>query len=181
MAVPTRFAMLRSIPPTLLFVTFAVITARFSIPRLPYLDIDRIYCAADSPSVPGECYWFAPSGIYRWALQLHLGSILPAALLACVQFLPSSLRPSVGYDKLHRANGYLIIFLALIASASAFVLTHIALGATFHTRFGISLINFMFLLGLYRAYAAVRNSRLDLHRAWMLRACSWVSRFYFRS
>lgn len=167
--------MLRTLPATLLFVTFAVITARFSIPRLPYLDIDRIYCAADSPSVPGECYWFAPKGIYRWALQLHLGSILPAALLACVQFLPTSLRPSVGYDKLHRANGYLVIFLGLIASGSAFIMTHIALGATFHTQFGISLINVMFLLGLYRAYAAVRNSRLDLHRAWMLRACSWVS------
>lgn len=109
----------------------------------------------------------------RLALLIHIlgGSI---ALLTGPFQLWSGFRRRC--PRLHRSTGYAYIAgVALGASAS--------FGLTFHTRpdFGLSLfvLAVMWWISVGMAFVAVRNSRFDAHREWMIR--SYIITFAFVS
>lgn len=53
----------------------------FTLARLQYLAVDTVFAKS---AAPGEWYWMR-QGRYKIGIALHLGTILPAALLALIQ------------------------------------------------------------------------------------------------
>lgn len=159
-------------PLSILGIVAAGFTIAFSIQRLQFLDIENGFCPT---AVPSECFWFArPGSLDKIAFQLHLATILPATILACIQFLSTG-NWTKSYTKFHRASGYISIFLSLAGMATAGVVARKALGGAWQNQFGMGVLGVAFVFALQRAYVTIKDGRVELHRAWMLRAWIWVS------
>lgn len=154
----------------------------FSLSRLMYLDINRVFCKAGSTkgAAPGECYYYSGKGgsRYRVGIILHLAAILPAGLLVGFQFVPAIRHKAL---LLHRASGYLIIMLSLTSMAGAFMITDKAFGGELLTQTITGLAAVMFLASLLLAYINIKRLQIEQHRAWMLRAWSYVWASHFSS
>lgn len=168
---PRRTLGFSSIRRLALFIAFTTAVAVFCIPRLRYLDIDNFYCACPGRAVPGECYLYGRPGMDRLGLVLHLAGIMPATVLSCLQLIPVTRRNK--YLALHRVNGYMIVVLAVISTTGATMLISRALGGGATIQAGLSVVSVMFVVSMFKALLAIRNGRVDEHRAWMLRA--WLN------
>ncbi|KAL8339420.1 hypothetical protein RB601_005810 [Gaeumannomyces tritici] len=160
-----------------LFVVFAGALMGFTLARLPFLDIDGVFCsnsAGSSPAssatrhaAPGECFYYSAAGsLERIGIIIHLATVLPAAFLACFQFVPAIRRRTAA----HRANGYVVLLLSTVGAASAFPVARRAFGGTLATQTGVGFLGIAFLASLALAYANIRRRQIEQHRAWMLRA-----------
>ncbi|EER44302.1 conserved hypothetical protein [Histoplasma capsulatum H143] len=99
----------------ILFFIFAGGLFGFTLSRLQYLDITGRYA---SGTAPGE--WFHQhTGFRKVGITLHLGTILPCAILLIFQFIPSIRHRAILF---HRINGYIIITLFLISNAGALMI-----------------------------------------------------------
>jgi uncharacterized membrane protein len=103
---------------------------------------------------------------------MHLACILPAALLACLQFVPVIRRTFVLF---HRINGYLIITLSLVATAGALMLGRHSAGGGLDTQTAVGTVSLAFVASLALALYNVKRLQIEQHRAWMLRAWFYVS------
>ena len=139
----------------------------FILARLQYLDIDGVFCKFQSAdgAAPGECYWYAMS-LYGVGIRLHLGCILPAALLAIFQFTPVIRHKVILY---HRMAGYVIITLVLCSNAGALIIAPHAFGGSLATQAGIGLLAILSTVGIAMAVYNIRRMQIDQHRKWMLR------------
>ena len=106
------------------------------------------------------------SGFRRAGIAIHLGCILPASLLAILQFTP---RIRHKFILFHRMNGYVIVFLALVANTGALMITRHAFGGDLSTQTASGTLVIFTTLGLGMAWWNIKRLRIDLHRAWMLR------------
>ena len=159
-------------PRFLLFALSATATLVFSIARLPYIDIDNVFCGTLNRAAPGECYLFR-SGTPRAAMFLHLAAIIPAAMLACLQFVPAIRRKWILF---HRLNGYVVFALSLPGAIGAMMIGRYSMGGSPNVQLAAYLISVMFIVSVAKAQIGIKSGRIDQHRAWMLRA--W---FYVRS
>ncbi|CAF3522936.1 unnamed protein product [Fusarium graminearum] len=139
----------------------------FSTLQLPYIDIDRVFCAEIPWAVPGECYWFKRPGLMRNGLFLHLVTFLPAGALVCFQFIPVLQRPK--YTAFHRANGYIVLSLSGIGIITALIISKEAMGGPITNRIGTLILATTISTSLLKAIIAIRHRKIQEHRAWMLR------------
>ncbi|KAF4952238.1 hypothetical protein FSARC_12703 [Fusarium sarcochroum] len=145
----------------------------FSVLQLPYIDIDRFFCAADPWSIPGECYWFGKPGLMRNGMLLHLATILPAGALVCFQFVPVLRRPQ--YRRFHRINGYTVLALSALGTIGALIIEKRAMGGITSNRIGTWIIAVGFAVTMTMAMISIKKGRVDQHRAWMLRGWFWAT------
>jgi len=152
---------------TALFLVLGGLTALFSATRLPSISLNS-FCKPGN-SIPGECFHYEVPGRHQTGLWLHLSSILPASLLALVQFVPAVRRRALN---VHRYAGYVVWVLSVSGTVGMFMLIDKAAGGFFETWAVAVVLSVMFLGATFRAYQTIRALRIDQHRAWMLRA--WV-------
>lgn len=153
----------------------------FTLFRLPYLDFHGVFCGS-SPSrggsstdaaSPGECWvYLQPGTRYQWGIIVHLATILPAALLACVQFVPLARRRALAF---HRASGWVVVVLSVCGAVSSVVIAPRAMnGGVATVSVGVALST-AFLWALARGCVCARRRQIQRHRDWMLRAWAYVS------
>lgn len=123
-----------------------------------------------SQTAPGEMYWFQ-SGHRRLGLQIHLAAILPCALLAVLQFIPSIRQKTPTF---HRINGHIVLVLLLIAHAGALMIGRHAFGGSVDVLINLAIIVAMTTIGGALAYYNIRRLQIDQHRAWMLRTMFYL-------
>ncbi|ATY62563.1 hypothetical protein A9K55_006957 [Cordyceps militaris] len=130
----------------------------FTLARLAFLDVAGTFCAPLDKITPllstvlGECYHYQRGRPGFMGIRLHLFCVLPAALLVCFQFVPV-IRHCVILA--YRLNGYAILLLQ---------------GGEPETHAYVCLPGIMFLFALAMAVTRIRQKRVMLHLAWMLRA-----------
>ena len=146
-----------------LFFIFAGALMGFTLSRFPYLNFYRVYCANDSL---GECYYD------QLGLILHLAGILPAAFLACFQFIPVIRHKLL---ILHRINGYVILLLSIAGTAGGIMAAKHAFGGELSTRLISGVLAIMFVVSMILAYINIKRLQIEQHRAWMLRGWFYVS------
>ncbi|KAK6214455.1 hypothetical protein LQW54_004362 [Pestalotiopsis sp. IQ-011] len=141
----------------------------FTLARLQYLDIWGVFCGDKGPSsaLPGECFYYTRPGPDRIGIILHLGCILPASLLACLQFVPAVRHRAI---MIHRVNGWLVVLLSVVATVGAFLIARNTVGGGLDVQMGIGAIGIMFVASLFLAVVNVKRLQIEQHRAWMLRA-----------
>ncbi|KAK6080983.1 hypothetical protein SCUP515_03125 [Seiridium cupressi] len=145
----------------------------FTLARLEYLNIWGVFCGNGSGgALPGECFYYTKPGRYQIGIILHLGCILPAALLACLQFIPVVRHKAT---IVHRVNGWLVVLLSLIGTSGAFMIVRRSFGGGLDIQTGIGLIGVMFVVSLVLAVVNIKRLQIEQHRAWMLRAWFYVS------
>ena len=64
--------------------------------------------------------------------------------------------------------------LGLTAGFSSFLIFDQAFGGTTSTAVGSVTIAILSITGHYKAWMSIRNHRIDIHRAWMLRTWAWM-------
>ncbi|KAI1377991.1 hypothetical protein F4677DRAFT_32152 [Hypoxylon crocopeplum] len=146
----------------------------FTIRTLPYLDFHGVFCGestgGEDAALPGECFYYLQPGRYQIGIILHLACILPAGLLACVQFIPIARRKAMW---LHRISGWVSVVLAGPGTVGTLMIVRRAMGGGIDTQSMVGLLAIMFTVSLTLGVINARNHRIEQHRAWMLRA--WVN------
>ena len=98
--------------------------------------------------------------------------MLPAALLAVLQFVPAIRQRA---PAVHRTLGYASLALCVPGIASTLALLVRSQGGGLSVRTGIAALGTASVYALSRAWHAIaRKGRVDEHRAWMLRAWSYL-------
>ncbi|KAI0475323.1 hypothetical protein GGR56DRAFT_694969 [Xylariaceae sp. FL0804] len=148
----------------------------FLLARLEYLNFFGVFCGGgsggsgggDTGALPGECfYYLRPRSRYQVGIILHLACILPAGLLACLQFVPVVRRR---FALLHRVNGYAVLLLSLLGTAGALMIADRAFGGSLETRAFVGVLAVAFLGSLAMAVVNIKRLQIEQHRIWMLRA-----------
>jgi len=147
-----------------LFFIFGGALMGFTLSQLPKLNFAGRCASLD-------CIYYTPGSVDKIGIQLHLASILPAAFLACFQFVPVIRHKVI---LLHRLNGYIILLLSLLSTTGALMLARNALGGQVEMHLLIVLISTAFVVSLAIAYYNVKRLQIEQHRAWMLRAWFYV-------
>ncbi|KAK6211455.1 hypothetical protein QIS74_10719 [Colletotrichum tabaci] len=145
----------------LFFIFFGALMG-FTLARLQYLSFDT-FC---NGAAPGECFSYR-KGYKKAGIIIHLSGILPAGFLACFQFVPVIRHKALLF---HRINGYVIILLAIVSTAGAFMIARNAFGGGLDVQAGVGLLGIMFVGSLTLAYVNIKRLQIEQHRAWMLRA-----------
>ncbi|KAH9908417.1 hypothetical protein F4778DRAFT_717155 [Xylariomycetidae sp. FL2044] len=142
----------------------------FTLARLEYLNFYGRFCGPEASVAPGECfYWLQPP--YTVGILLHLCGILPAALLACVQFVPVVRHKAI---LVHRINGHVVIALALVGTAGVFIIAPRSFGGGLDVQTVTGALGIAFIWALAMAYVNIKRLQIEQHRAWMLRAWFWA-------
>ena len=102
----------------------------------------------------------------------HLGTILPAGLLAVLQFTPVIRHKAILY---HRIAGYVAILLVIISIFGAFIIADTSFGGDMTIRTFVGFLGVISLLGLGMAVYNIKRKQVDQHRAWMLRTWFWMA------
>ncbi|KAJ1328237.1 DUF2306 domain-containing protein [Microdochium nivale] len=150
-----------------IWLVFGSLTALFSMYRMPSISINH-FCVPGN-SIPGDCVNYDLPSRHRTGIWLHLASVLPASLLALTQFVPAIRRRALN---VHRYVGYTVWTLSITGSVGMFMLLDEAAGGHVETQAIGAVLTFLFLASTLRAVVAIKQLRIDQHRAWMLR--SWI-------
>ncbi|KAI5922503.1 hypothetical protein F4810DRAFT_254164 [Camillea tinctor] len=147
----------------------------FTLSRFQSLDLYGTFCSQsdrgpNNKAAPGECFYLLQPP-YSVGIILHLAGILPASLLACVQFIPI-----VRYKAIivHRVNGYVVIALSLAGTAGAFIIGRHSFGGGLDIQTGVGALGIAFIGALVMSYINIKRLQIEQHRAWMLRAWVWA-------
>ncbi|KAK8000236.1 hypothetical protein PG990_012836 [Apiospora arundinis] len=154
-----------------LWFIFAGAMFGFILARLPYLNFYGIYCNTKGSgglgALPGECYYYLNFDRYKVGITLHLACILPAALLAILQFTPYIRYKAI---ILHRVCGWLAILLSVIGIAGALMIAREAFGGGIEAQAITGVLAIVFLGSLLLAVINIKKLQIEEHRKWMLRA-----------
>jgi uncharacterized membrane protein len=123
-------------------------------------------------TLPGECFWYKRSLLSEVGIRLHLLGVLPAGILACLQFVPIVRRKWILF---HRVNGYVILLLILAGTVGALMIARHAVGGGLDVQSGTGFLALIVVVELGLAWWNIRKLQIDQHRAWMIRAWSVVS------
>lgn len=160
----------------ILWFIFAGAFLGFILARFQYLNFKGIYCnssaAAGQGALPGECWYYLRVPLYKIGIILHLAAILPAGLLACVQFTPFIRHKAM---LLHRINGWVVVLLSFVGTVAAMLIARVAFGGGVEAQTVSGVLAIMFLGSLVLAVVNIKLLQIDQHRAWMLRAWVYVS------
>lgn len=149
----------------------------FTLARLSYLDFYGVFCKPNAEAndtgkaLPGECFYLLQKP-YNIGMILHLSSILPAAFLACFQFIPK-IRHKVLF--IHRINGYIILLLVIPSVVGALLIARHTFGGGLDVQSSVGFLAILFLGSSTMAYINIKRLQIEQHRAWMIRAWVYVS------
>ena len=146
----------------LLFFIFGGALVAFCLARLQYLSIDGIL---PTHIAPGEFYYYHRT-FYKVGIALHLACILPAGILAVIQFVPVIRHKALIF---HRINGYTAIILLVGGNIGALMIARHSFGGTMATQGLVGVLAISTLGSAFLAYYNVKRLQIDQHRAWMLR------------
>ncbi|KAI1413350.1 hypothetical protein F5Y13DRAFT_29082 [Hypoxylon sp. FL1857] len=147
----------------------------FTVARLNYIDFYGTFCGASSGhgdrdlASPGECFYHLDGGWYQFWIIAHLACILPASILACVQFIPIARRKAMW---LHRISGWISTVLGIIGAIAAVMLSPHSMGGGVDTISMVGAQGIFFTGSLIMGIINAKRHNVAKHRAWMLR--SWV-------
>lgn len=156
------------------FVVFGGLLFLFCLLHLEYLDFYGTFCGSrhePGRAFPGECFYFLAWKPAEIGMLLHLWCIMPAGLLACVQFVPVVRRKA---PWVHRVNGYVSMILSLVGALAAVPTIPHVFGGGRLTESSMWILACMPIVAQVKAYIDIKNHRIAQHRAWMLRAWSYV-------
>jgi hypothetical protein len=133
----------------------------FVLARFMYLHVPTLL----NNIAPGEGYYMS-TNLYKPALLIHIGTVLPAGIFAIFQFIPQ-----IRYKALivHRIMGYISLFLLTVAVATAFVLGRRSFGGDLSTQTGVVFLGVATLVSAALAYYNIKRLQINQHRKWMLR------------
>lgn len=148
----------------------------FSLSRLEYLDFWGVFCNPNNKggngALPGECFYYTKPGRYQIGIILHLATVVPGSLLACLQFVPVIRHKVIIF---HRINGYIVVLLAIIGTAAALLIARHSAGGGIDVQVVVGLLAILFVVSLVIAIINIKRLQIEQHRAWMIRAWSCVS------
>lgn len=157
-----------------LWFIFAGALFGFILARLQYLNFYGVYCNPNSRdgALPGECYYYTKFDRYKVGIILHLACILPAGLLAILQFTPY-----IRYKAImaHRVGGWLAILLSVTGIAGALMIARRSFGGGIEAQTVTGVLAIVFLGSLLLAVINIKKLQIEEHRKWMLRAWFYVS------
>jgi NADH:ubiquinone oxidoreductase subunit 6 (subunit J) len=145
----------------------------FVLARLSYLNFSQNMCPSSGPSssgnsaAPGECYYYLTFTRYKIGILLHLAGVLPASLLAVLQFTPFIRRRWI---MLHRIGGYAALLLYVVGLIGALMITRHSFGGGLDVQVSVGLLGIGVLGCFIVSYINVKRLQIEQHRAWMLRA-----------
>lgn len=154
-----------------LFFIFAGALVGFTLARFQFLALDST-CTSQGSDKPLDCFYYSKGSPERVGIYLHLGTILPAAMLVCLQFVPVIRHRFILF---HRLNGYVILVLSLVSTAGVFMLARRAVGGWMDVQMAVGALSISFVVALALAVYNVKRLQIEQHRAWMLRAWFYVS------
>jgi hypothetical protein len=140
--------------------------------RLQYLDFSGKFCPAAGPSsggnsaAPGECYYYLKYTQYKIGILLHLAGVLPAGLIAVVQFTPFVRHRWI---LVHRIGGYASLLLYMVGFVGALMVTRHAFGGGLDTQSALGVIGFGSVICFIISFINIKRLQIEQHRAWMLR------------
>lgn len=137
----------------------------FCLARLPYLAVGSYF---RQNAAPGEWFYFHQP-FYRTGITLHLAVVIPAGLLAAVQFTPAVRHKALLF---HRIIGYAIILLVTLANISGLMIARRSFGGTVETQVFVGLLAIATSVSMVLAYVNIKRLQIAQHRAWMLRCVS---------
>ncbi|QRW09748.1 hypothetical protein RhiLY_08747 [Ceratobasidium sp. AG-Ba] len=139
----------------------------FALARFMYLHVPTL----TKNLAPGEGYYMLTS-FYKPAMLIHIATVLPAGILATLQFVPQ-----IRYKALivHRIIGYISLFLLVIGTASGFVMGRRSFGGDITIQTGVVLLGAVTLVAAAIAYYNIKRLQIDQHRKWMLRTWFYAS------
>lgn len=136
--------------------------------RLKFIDFHGTMCGEGvGKTLPGECYWYKKSLFAELGIRIHLMGVLPAGILAVLQFIPALRRKSMTF---HRVNGYISTVLVTIGTIGGFMIARDAVGGGMDTQVGVWVLGIVTTIELGIAMWNIKKLQIDQHRAWMLRA-----------
>jgi hypothetical protein len=151
--------------------------AIFTLSNLRFIDFHGTFCREGGRvpghgALPGECFYFLQSTSSQISIRSHLVLILPATLLACMQFLPLIRHKAM---LLHRCSGYITLFLGLFGAIGVVPSIRHAFGGDIAAQAAAGTMTALFVGALLKAYVSIRRRQVDQHEAWMIRAWVYVS------
>jgi NADH:ubiquinone oxidoreductase subunit 6 (subunit J) len=155
-----------------LWVIFGGAMTGFVLARFSYLNFTQNFCPSHGPSpsgnsaAPGECYYYLTLTRYKIGILLHLAGVLPASLLAVLQFTPFIRRR---WMILHRLGGYAALLLYMVGLIGALMITRHAFGGGLDVQVSVGLLGIGVLGCFIVSYINIKRLQIEQHRAWMLR------------
>ncbi|KAH8728246.1 hypothetical protein GQ44DRAFT_824540 [Phaeosphaeriaceae sp. PMI808] len=154
-----------------LYFIFAGALFGFSLSRFTYLNFSKNFCPTGGSSgsngaAPGECYYYLNFDRYKIGILLHLGCVLPAALLAVFQFTPFIRHRWI---IVHRITGYIALLLYTVSIVGALMIARQAFGGGLDIQAWIGLFGIGTMLCFVISYINIKKLQIEQHRAWMLR------------
>ncbi|KAI0403222.1 hypothetical protein F4802DRAFT_599363 [Xylaria palmicola] len=147
----------------------------FAVIRLQYLNFSGVFCNPNlrgpMTAMPGECFYYTTSARDHVGIILHLATILPGTILACLQFVPTIRHKAILF---HRINGYAVLLLAFVGTIGALMIARHSAGGGVDVQTFVGLLAIMFLGSLGRALYSVKSTMIGQHRAWMIRAWAYA-------
>ncbi|KAJ8093045.1 hypothetical protein PM082_020526 [Marasmius tenuissimus] len=115
--------------------------------------------------VPGEGFWLR-GGLYKAAMLVHLGTVLPAGLFAIFQFVPT-----IRYRAIivHRLMGYASLLLLFVGTGAAFAMMRHSMGGDLSIQSAVVFLGTATLISATIAWFNIKKLQIDQHRKWMLR------------
>ncbi|KAL0070560.1 hypothetical protein AAF712_002399 [Marasmius tenuissimus] len=115
--------------------------------------------------VPGEGFWLR-GGLYKAAMLVHLGTVLPAGLFAIFQFVPT-----IRYRAIivHRLMGYASLLLLFVGTGAAFAMMRHSMGGDLSIQSAVVFLGTATLISAIIAWFNIKKLQIDQHRKWMLR------------
>ena len=155
-----------------LYFIFGGALVGFALARISYLDFSRNFCPSSGPSssgngaAPGECYYYLNFSQYKIGILLHLAGVLPASLLAVLQFTPFIRKRWI---IVHRIGGYAALLLYIVGLVGALMIARHAFGGGLDVQAWVGLAGLASLGCFIVSYINVKRLQIEQHRAWMLR------------
>jgi hypothetical protein len=161
------------------YIIFAGAMVGFCLARFMYLNFSKSFCpsggsSGGSGAAPGECYYYERFDRYKIGILLHLAGILPAGILAVMQFTPFIRHRWI---MVHRISGYFAILLYIISLVGALMIARNAFGGGLDVQVWIGFVGIGVLVCFIVSYINIKKLQIEQHRAWMLRGWFYVSSF----
>ncbi|KAG9103834.1 hypothetical protein FRC06_007646 [Ceratobasidium sp. 370] len=103
-------------------------------------------------------------------LWTHLASVLPAGLLATIQFVPRIRTRAMG---LHRNAGRVVNVLSFVSTITGFGMARVSFGGDLSIQSSVYCLGAMTLWSIIKSWTAIRRLQIDEHRMWVIRAWSY--------
>lgn len=141
-----------------------------------YLDFDGYLCPSEASTngggaAPGECYYYRTFSRSKVGILLHLSGILPASVIAVIQFTPFIRQK---WMVAHRIGGYIAIVLYVISLVGVLMIAHHAFGGSIDVQVWCGFVGFGVLICFGLSLYNIKKLQIEQHRAWMLRGWFYV-------